>query len=701
MDIEKINDFVNVYSDVLQLNDELRQNIKELIQNLVKKYSGLEKSVDIRQYDLSTHIIDPTNPNYSLEDFFLNRLMNNIVSFNQNNSMNSKGHYQPQFLKVELNDEKIERQVTLEGYPEEELQVIKENARKKVIRHEIEHGLQATFPESSLSYYSQSYHKKMIERLSRVRDGKYIGQIRQTRTKTHNDRDIITKGFGTSYKTDEMLIETFNETESIDMTGSRMVQRTQRYDSGNSFPVFNDESSNWSITNYGYMLKILLGKSETFEGMYFNPEKIMDIFNQRYGDIIKDAYKEMYKNQYGAVHITDSPIDIIQKVMANIRKTNSESEHLKLNEVFARCLQRKIEVTKEFESEDEIKQQIEGFKEFIISNDDKEKNATLKHNQIIAQIESSLLISRECSNPDKLKEFWINGVKGNYDEYIEESYWERGLALIAEWQIGDKEVNSTISTISDNMKKKYNVVSDLTKNKGRVEDGLHFHNLDVKGITIDQLAMFCIQNEDMDFNTLNSLNACIQKFGDTIQSDEDREKMDFIKEKFNFICEEKKKLAIQTLKRIYKDKVHRIQQQKGKLIAIDELKDFLPDSMIEGIQGEQIIAEQDIRIYDEMDNIFVLAETEMSEDLTRKKEKIQQRASRVMQMVSPKEKNDTEEEWGIDDEWTDEHESIAFITDAVNYTESVTRTGKINIETQKIKQRQLERQEPETQQILE
>lgn len=97
----------------------------------------------------------------------------------------------------------------------------------------------------------------------------------------------------------------------------------------------------------------------------------------------------------------------------------------------------------------------------------------------------------------------------------------------------------------------------------------------------------------------------------------------------------------------------------------------------------------------------MLAETEMSEDLTRKKEKIQQRASRVMQMVSPKEKNDTEEEWGIDDEWTDEHESIAFITDAVNYTESVTRTGEINIETQKIKQRQLERQEPETQQILE
>ena len=39
MDIEKINDFVNVYSGVLQLDDELRQNIQELIQNLVKKYS--------------------------------------------------------------------------------------------------------------------------------------------------------------------------------------------------------------------------------------------------------------------------------------------------------------------------------------------------------------------------------------------------------------------------------------------------------------------------------------------------------------------------------------------------------------------------------------------------------------------------------------------------------------------------------------
>lgn len=695
MDIEKINDFVNCYSDVLHLDDELRQNIKVLIQNLVKKYSGLEKCVDIRQYDLSTHIIDPSNQNYGLEDFFLNRLMNNIITIKQNNNINHKGHYIPQFFLVELNDEKIDKQVNLKGYSEAELQVIKENARKKVIRHEIEHGLQATFLESSLEHYSQSYHKKMVKGLSRIRGGKYINQIRQTKPKTYNDREVVTKGFGTSYKNDEILIETFNETESIDMTGSRMVQRTQRYEGGNSFPVFNDESSNWEITNYGYMLKILLGKSETFEGMYFNPKKIMKIFNQRYGDIIKDAYKEMYKNQYGAVHITDFPIDILQKVMTNIRKTNSESEHLKLNAVLAKCLQRKIAITKEFDSIDDIKQQIEEFKEFVITNDDKEKNAGLEHNQIIAKIENSLVISRKCSNPDKLKEFWINGVKDNYDEYVEESYWERGLALLAEWQIGDKEVNSTISAISDNMKKKYNVVADFTANKGRVERGLHFHHLDVKGITIDKLAMFCIQNEDMDFNELNSLNVCIQKLGNTIQTNEDIEKLEFIKEKFNYICEVKKKTAIQTLKRAYRDKVQRMQQQKEKIIAIESLRDFLPESMLEVTQGEQIIAEQDIRIYDEMDNIFVLSQTEMSENLTNKYTQIQQSASRIKGMLTTMKISDEADGWKIDGEWTDEHDSNAFIADVEeNISQKATISG-INQETQYIKSKKRDKNKSE------
>lgn len=68
MSNEKVNKFIDVYSDELGLDDEIRQYLKELIPNLVLKYEGT--NVDIKRDNLSTYIINPNNENYCLEDFF-------------------------------------------------------------------------------------------------------------------------------------------------------------------------------------------------------------------------------------------------------------------------------------------------------------------------------------------------------------------------------------------------------------------------------------------------------------------------------------------------------------------------------------------------------------------------------------------------------------------------------------------------------
>ena len=49
MNKEKINDFIDVYSQELNLTEEIKQNLKELISNLVLKYQNAAKVVNIQK----------------------------------------------------------------------------------------------------------------------------------------------------------------------------------------------------------------------------------------------------------------------------------------------------------------------------------------------------------------------------------------------------------------------------------------------------------------------------------------------------------------------------------------------------------------------------------------------------------------------------------------------------------------------------
>lgn len=654
---EKVNKFIDVYSDELGLDDEIRQYLKELIPNLVSKYEGI--NVDIRQDNLPTYIINPNNENYSIEDFFINRLFHNVVKVKMEDSLgkHTKGMYVPDSKMIKLNNSKINNQIKFSGYSEGELQEIKAIARKKVIMHEFEHGMQATFSVGRLSVQSEIMRQNIVRKLLEIEGGKYTGEINQDYEKQslQDDEGNISLGFSRIYGqhlSHRLLLEIFNESECLDMANVTKPQLSLKYQSGNQLYIYNDESSNSSITGYGYVLKDLLGKDETFEGMYFNSEKIMTIFEQRYGDIVKDAYSNLKK---GKPNI--SAMDILEDVLSEIKKTNSETAHLKLNTVLAKCLERNVEITKQFDSEDDLKKRIDSFKKYLIKNEDIEKNDLLEHNEIIRQLEGNIEISEKCTEPELLEQYWKNGIENDFESYIEEVYWEDVLNQLVDMQIGDENVNKIVNEMSGNIRLKKAIVYDLSKKSGRyVDTAKEIPNLNDKISSIDGLLEVIHSSDNFKLNNIRDINNAIKYFEENLVEENDIAKMDFIKDKFNYICELKKKDAILNLSRIYDGKSNDLEDGYLQM----QIADFVPPNMYDEIVGKQKIIRCNIDVHQGLQNVFQVSQSELSIITKNEKEKskeLQSRAEKIMKLPpSNSIKSINEIDW--DSKWEFEEDEI-------------------------------------------
>lgn len=174
---DKVSKFIDAYTDELGLDNEIRGYLKELIPNLAKKYEGT--NIDIRQDNLQTYLINPGNEDYNLEDFFMNRLFHNVVQVRSEGSLDkhTKGHYVADSKMIELDNDRINNQIKFSKKSATELEEIKRNARKKVIMHEFEHGIQALFSEGKLSEGSKAICENIRKKLLKIDAGRYAEEI--------------------------------------------------------------------------------------------------------------------------------------------------------------------------------------------------------------------------------------------------------------------------------------------------------------------------------------------------------------------------------------------------------------------------------------------------------------------------------------------------------------------------------------------
>lgn len=689
---DKVSKFIDVYADELGLDEEIRGYLKELIPNLAKKYQGT--NIDIRQDNLQTYIIDPSSEDYSLEEFFINRLFHNVVQVRLEDSLgkHTKGHYVADYKKIELDNDRINNQIKFSKESATELEEIKRTARKKVIMHEFEHGMQALFSEGKISESSRATRENIRRKLLKIDNGRYAQEIREEydEQKLQGDEKNVSIGFSginMGHFQHVLLLEIFNESECIDMAGVTKPQMIARYKSGNQFDIYNDESSNSSITNYGYMLKALMGKDETFEGMYFNAEKIMNLFEQRYGDIIKEAYNDLSKGKSNL-----STMDLLEKALKEIKDTNSEEKHLKLNTVLAKCLERNIEITKQFDSKDDLSDRIAVFKKYLITNNDPDKNNALPHKQILQQIEENVEISKKCAEPEILKQYWKNGIENDFESQVEEVYWEDVLNNLAEMQIGNEDINNAIMQMSTDLKTKKAIVYDLARKSGMsVDKASAIPNLKDKINSIDSLFEIVNSNDNFKLNNLTEINMAINQFEESSLDENDRQKIEFIRDKFNYICELKKKEAISNLSRIYGEKSV---DKQSSAQQMEQIVSFVPPNMRDKILGNIRMMRCDVTISQGLQGVFQISEENLIANVENENaqvEALERRAEQIMKLP-PSNRSITPSEVDLDDKWKIDETDIDEVAQTV-------RKGEIDEETDYLRRVYLEYKEPESVQI--
>lgn len=386
MNIERINDYVDCWAKAVRVPQEYVSVVKELLPKLIIKYTPAFYSVTVEQDSYDKYPIKPKNGTYTLEDFFINRLLRNVWSLGLDSSY--KGNYTPDDLCVSFNEESIKLQLAkVINKDRDDFKELDEIARKKVIMHEFEHALQTRFNISSLDLRYRETYKNIIENIKKIKNGKYASEVydyeylrdkdyfgaRESYISTGLHYSSNIKGVKTYRDVEgfDNLNEIFNETESLEMANARR-QSYRIYDKKHYYEIRNMESSNYAITNYGNMIKILLGEKTTFKGMYLDASSAFATFNERYGDI----FSKHFNNDKDAI---ENLIIIINK----IKKDGELEDHLFLQEVLSECMLKKVKHNLGKVASQELMDQLRDFKSYCIWGTNKEARLELNHYNIL------------------------------------------------------------------------------------------------------------------------------------------------------------------------------------------------------------------------------------------------------------------------------------------------------------------------------
>ena len=388
MSNERVNDYIDCWARAVRVPYEYTEIVKELLNKLIDKYSALYESVYLGHDKYDKYVIKPIDGKYSMEDFFLNRLLRNV--WHLGNDSAYKGDYTPDDVSVSFNEESIKRQL-LKSFIDkpDNFNEFNNIARKKVIMHEFEHALQTRFNCSSLDIRYRETYKKIIENIKEAKNGIYSDEIntyeelrdinyfgeREQYISTGLRYSSIAKDVRTYREVEGFnnLNEIFNETESLEMADAKR-QVCRLYNNEHYFEIRNLESSNFLITNYGDLLKILLGEHTTFKCMYLDPSTCFQSLNKTYGDV----FKKYFNNDKDVVE------NIIEQLNL-IKKDKGLENHLLLQKVLTECFLKKVKNNIGIIPIEQLKIECNNFKKNLLWGVNEEALKKLEHYDIIME----------------------------------------------------------------------------------------------------------------------------------------------------------------------------------------------------------------------------------------------------------------------------------------------------------------------------
>lgn len=424
-DIEKINDVVECIGQVYNLKPMARELLKLNIIARVSMYKDIADYIPANLIENQNYLFKPVNGKYSLVDFFLNRLTYNVREYNLNASnIGDKGHYDMYKMELVLMPTASMTKLVRNGLSNRNIKISEEELSKrirKVFNHEVGHALQTSFtngfetisPNNESSRDRTNKYLELINLVRKQKNGKYSPYIIQNselklgetmlldtglsilKNPRRNDsierRKLREKigGNATWGMTYDELIEIFNEDESLKVSGCMNSMGTKSLDDGNYKPIFNYDSSNYSITGYAPMLKRIVGKEITFSAMYIDPICFVETLNSRYQDIAE----EVFSNKSNIIlNITG----LLRRIKHDKTPGIANECCLKLDLFIVKCFEKRVDKYLENNSflDNDMYNTIMGelleIEKYVTRNKDANKNTQLQHNIVIANTKQKL-----------------------------------------------------------------------------------------------------------------------------------------------------------------------------------------------------------------------------------------------------------------------------------------------------------------------
>lgn len=334
MNKERVEKYISIWlkhikqQDLRELEEEiempLAKFITEFLANQYNKYIDEVPYVPVEADDYSDYIIAPRDGVYSLEDFFLNRLLRNVLCI-EYGSQGSLGkffgfrcYYSHDDNRVWLDKDRFNRSL---GTVEQ---------KRKVVAHEILHGMKTQYFDGNFLYADIYYQiKEELKSLFGI-------EINDFKCKK-SEQNFHYKHQGLMFRSSDddlmNLEEICNEGDSIIFTDDEHVDGV-RLGENCTMLIRNPESSNYIITNYSYILDRLIDAKTFFGGLYIDPE----IFYKKFNQLYTQTFRKHFNCNLPA-------LDILIKQLAKIKEAgiNGIDEHVKLLNALYECLCKKQE----------------------------------------------------------------------------------------------------------------------------------------------------------------------------------------------------------------------------------------------------------------------------------------------------------------------------------------------------------------------
>lgn len=331
-DLEKIEVVLNEIQNAYGLTDSVKNILKDNIIKRASMYNGITPNINGEEASI---IVNPS----SIVDIFLNRLVNNIREYKIGNTyipssqLTNKGDYAD--LKQTLTVENFNaiRESIKDKFDSRGIQISNERLNicvRKVFNHEIGHALQHSFKGND-GLFNNNYNM-VVSSLARKYPNIFKMPDKLAIKKIHGGvKANDNSNYSRFLEGNKLLDEIFNESEAMEISNMKDAQVSYNMKFGNK-KIYNYDSSNYKITSYGIMMKIIMGKIKTYRAMYEDSAVIYDFFDQ-----FKDISKEVFKT-----NDTTMPMQAILNGLDKVRNDSNMDVANDLDLFFTKCLEKRV-----------------------------------------------------------------------------------------------------------------------------------------------------------------------------------------------------------------------------------------------------------------------------------------------------------------------------------------------------------------------